>query len=433
MKWYGTNTDVEARRASKHVTLGQLEALTQLLGALSREGDPERLLEYVARVIRDQMRSHSVTFWARNDADVIDRLATFENERLQFPAESASAAQVAALRALGHPVWDEFFNTGTNCVEGDFTCDPPLVRIANREESAWLPAWGHPHVDPVVRAAIKRVMELGVATTLTVPMVISGRVEGIVSVRFIQRKKFRAEELELIKAIAHQAMLTVQMMRLSRQGRQAAIASERNRLARDIHDTLAQGFTGVIVQLEAAEDARSRGLNAESDEHLARARDLASDSLHEARRSVRALRPNALMGKDLCAALADMICKMTTGTALKGEFSVEGEPTPLPAEWEDHLLRLGQELLTNTVRHARATHFRGQLAFASHTVRMQFSDDGKGFDPERKSDGLGLLGMKERVAAMNGELTIQSAPGEGCTVIIVLPLPVSNPESHATS
>ena len=109
VKWYGTNTDVEALRASEHVASGQLEALTQMLGALSQEGDPERLLEHVARMIHNQMNTHSVTFWAKNDADVLDRLVTFENNHLHFPTESATAAQIKALRALGHPVWDEFF------------------------------------------------------------------------------------------------------------------------------------------------------------------------------------------------------------------------------------------------------------------------------------------------------------------------------------
>jgi PAS domain S-box-containing protein len=294
VKWYGTNTDVEALRASEHVARGQLEALTQMLGALSQEGDPERLLEHVARMIHNQMNTHSVTFWAKNDADVLDRLVTFENNHLHFPTESATAAQIKALRALGHPVWDEFFRTGTDCVEGEFDCDPPRVRLANRENAAWHPACGNDPVDPTIYAVVKKIAEMGIATTLTVPMMISGRFEGIIITRFTQKRKFRPEELELVKALAYQAMLIVQMMRLSRQSRQTAVVSERNRLARDIHDTLAQGFTGVIMQLQAAKGATARGGLTDAATHIERAEDLARSSLGEARRSVRALRPLSL-------------------------------------------------------------------------------------------------------------------------------------------
>src|SRR5206468_4611110 len=124
---------------------------------------------------------------------------------------------------------------------------------------------------------------LGVRAILFVPMLIAGAVTGIIGVRFKEKRPFRREEIELTRALAHQAMLAIQLMRLSRQSRQVAVTAERNRLARDIHDTLAQGFTGVIVQLEAAADASSEGMVKEANEHIARASDLARGSLQEAR------------------------------------------------------------------------------------------------------------------------------------------------------
>ena len=142
-------------------------------------------------------------------------------------------------------------------------------------------------MDPTIYAVVKKIAEMGIATTLTVPMMISGRFEGIIITRFTQKRKFRPEELELVKALAYQAMLIVQMMRLSRQSRQTAVVSERNRLARDIHDTLAQGFTGVIMQLQAAKGAAARGGLTDAATHIERAEDLARSSLGEARRSVR--------------------------------------------------------------------------------------------------------------------------------------------------
>jgi signal transduction histidine kinase len=198
--------------------------------------------------------------------------------------------------------------------------------------------------------------------------------------------------------------------------------AERNRMARDIHDTLAQGLTGVIVQLEAAEDAQAQNLAKDAAAHIERAGELARESLQEARRSVYALRPLVLAGKNLCAAMEQLIQKMVTGTSLRAEFTAQGEPPPLPQEWEENLLRVGQEVLTNTLRHARANRFKAHLVFDPEAIRLELHDDGCGFDPASRHDGFGLLGIKERVETMGGELTVQSAPENGTDIFVVLPL-----------
>ncbi|MCX6929806.1 MAG: sensor histidine kinase, partial [Verrucomicrobia bacterium] len=231
-----------------------------------------------------------------------------------------------------------------------------------------------------------------------------------------------AEELELAQALAHQAMLAIQLGRLSRQSRQAAVAAERNRIARDIHDTLAQGFTGVILQLEAAAEAMSQKLTAKAGEHLTRASELAREGLREARRSVWALRPQTLEEKDLCEALRDLIQKLTAGTPVRAEFIVQGKPRELPPAWEENLLRIGQEVLTNVLRHAQASEFNAQLAFDDGEVRLSLRDNGIGFDPAGRHDGFGLQGIRERGEGMGGRLAIRSARGEGTAISIVLPL-----------
>ena len=217
-------------------------------------------------------------------------------------------------------------------------------------------------------------------------------------------------------------MLAIQLVRLSRESRQAAVVAERNRLARDIHDTLAQSLTGVIVQLEAAEDAQALGLDVDAARHLERAGELAREGLREARRSVHALRPVVLAEKNLCAAISEMIAKMTVGTNLCAEFTAQGAPPPLPQEWEENLLRLGQEVLTNTLRHAHASHFKVLFVFDPQTLRLELRDDGCGFDPAKRYDGFGLVGIRERVESMGGELTVQSAPENGTAIFVVLPL-----------
>jgi signal transduction histidine kinase len=169
----------------------------------------------------------------------------------------------------------------------------------------------------------------------------------------------------------------------------------------------------------------------EADQHLGRAGDLARESLKEARRSVRALRPKALEEQDLCEALDHLFRKMAAGTALRTEFNVIGVPPPLPADWEGNLLRIGQEVLTNALRHAQATEFKAQLLFDPKEIRLELRDNGRGFDSAARHDGFGLLGIQERVEGMGGQLTIESAEGKGTEILIILPLAIISQSSFA--
>jgi len=254
-----------------------------------------------------------------------------------------------------------------------------------------------------------------------VPMLIAGQIRGAMCIHFTRKRTFREEEMELARALANQATLAMQLTRLSAQSREAAVVAERNRMARDIHDTLAQGFTGVIVQLEAAADATSKGLKRESGGHLNRARELARESLNEARRSVLALRPHALENENLAEALNTFIQKMTRGTKIRAEFLLVGKPRELPEKWDENLLHIGREALTNALRHAAATEFNAKLVFETAAVYLELRDNGKGFDMAAHHNGFGLLGMKERVKGMGGELIINSASGRGTAISIFLP------------
>lgn len=208
---------------------------------------------------------------------------------------------------------------------------------------------------------------------------------------------------------------------LAEERRQAAVHEERNRLARDIHDTLAQGFTGIIVQLEAARDALLIGNTSEAEQHFCCAGELARQSLSEARRSVRALRPRALQTATLAEALERLIKQMTPGTGVTGEMIVEGEPRRLSPDWEEDLLRIGQEALTNTLKYARAAKFVARLHFGPREVCLVFEDDGCGFNPQAATDGFGLSGIQQRVERLGGKLIVHSAPGQGARIEISLP------------
>jgi PAS domain S-box-containing protein len=207
--------------------------------------------------------------------------------------------------------------------------------------------------------------------------------------------------------------------------RELAIIDERNRLARDIHDTLAQGFTGVIVQLQAAEDAQARGLVAEAAAHFRQASDMARYGLQEARRSVHALRPQALEGGNLYSAISEMFSSMTEGTDLRATVTVVGTLGYLRPDWELNLLRIAQEALTNVVRHARATRLDTTIRFTAEQIELTVKDNGCGFDRSTKYDGFGLVGMAERAAVMGGSLSIESTVAIGTLIHICLPLAVA--------
>jgi len=261
----------------------------------------------------------------------------------------------------------------------------------------------------------------GTKRFLAVPLLVGGQVRGFVGIRHINRASYRPEEIELTQALAHQVMLAIQLNEFAEQGQRAAVFEERNRMARDIHDTLAQGFTGVIVQLEAAEDAISCGCRKEADNHLHRAAQLARQSLSEARRSVHALRPQALQQHNFWDALKGTIKNTTVGTALHTKFAAQGKLPKLPQAWQENLLHIGQEALTNTLKYAHARNFETRVSYKAKELRLELRDDGDGFKVRDRHDGVGLSGMRERVEQMGGQLKITSSRGKGTKVTVLLP------------
>lgn len=204
-----------------------------------------------------------------------------------------------------------------------------------------------------------------------------------------------------------------------------AVLQERNRIAREIHDTLAQGFTGISLQLElvskkllpAADPAR---------EHLDQARMLVRSSLAEARRSIWELRSQSSEMEDLASRLAKMTMQMGGATPGKVTLQVRGTYRPLRPKLEDELLRIAQEAVTNALRHAEATSIRLELAFDAKLLHMTVSDDGRGFSPDVKTTGInghfGLQGMRERARAIGAGFDVKTAPGQGTTVSIEVPV-----------
>jgi signal transduction histidine kinase len=203
----------------------------------------------------------------------------------------------------------------------------------------------------------------------------------------------------------------------------SAVLSERNRMAREIHDHLAQGFTGVMLQLEVAE-AKLTGMQGDPSPILLRldhARNLASSSLQEARRSVMALRPLKPEGTDLLGALRLLADRLLAGTDIQVELDLSGEPRRLSERLEGELLRMAQEMLTNALRHGKARWVRVVLQFEARQVRLCVEDDGRGFDPSADAAGYGMRSIRESIKQLHGQLDIDSSQGLGSRITITLP------------
>lgn len=204
--------------------------------------------------------------------------------------------------------------------------------------------------------------------------------------------------------------------------RREGILEERQRLAREIHDTLAQGFTSIVMHLEAAEQAISDPQTTQK--HLDRARSTARSSLEQARRVVQDLRPDSLEKQSLPEAIERTAARWNEETGIPVTTKATGNPLPLHSNIEVTLLRAAQEALHNIRKHAQATEVQLTLSYMGDVVILDVQDNGVGLDgaePSHLSGGYGLQAMRERVEACGGTLTLESDPGEGTTVVIAIP------------
>jgi PAS domain S-box-containing protein len=209
---------------------------------------------------------------------------------------------------------------------------------------------------------------------------------------------------------------------LAQQARRSTILEERSRMARDVHDTVAQGFTGIVLNLEAAEEA-SADLPEEVRNRIARARDVARQNLEEVRRSVLMLSASPAVRGDLAGAIRESVDSVRSDTRVRVEFSLRGTPQHLDATFEENLLRIAQQAMDNALQHAQASRIRIELAFAEKEVRLHIGDDGRGFvssKPPRR--GMGINGMRERAEEIGGNCELKSQPGKGTRVTVKVPL-----------
>jgi two-component system NarL family sensor kinase len=263
----------------------------------------------------------------------------------------------------------------------------------------------------------------------SVPLVVGERRLGMLNVASRDRRALSAEELDLLTTAGVLVSLAVERSRLEGAVARAAAAEERNRLAREIHDTLAQALAALALQLEVTDALAAGHDDARLSATVARALALARSALDEARRSVLDLRAAPLEGRSLADAL-ERLAEETRAAARDAGHALDlrvvctgTDRAELPAALEVGLYRIAEQALANVLRHAGARSARVRLTRGERgEVRLRVEDDGAGFDPAAVPTGrFGLVGMSERARLLGGALTVETAPGAGTTIDVTVP------------
>src|SRR2546429_956642 len=389
----------QALRTSEQLARSHVEVMMRSLDVLAIEAAPEKFIAEMLRTIGQHLHARGVLLWLRNQED--------DSLRLHLVIEGDQ--QVAP--DPEHPfVKDpQAWKRSLQFQEMLFTKGPVVCDDIEQD----------PRIGTEFREYL---MNRGRKKFLAIPMFVLGEVRGFIGIQHVERGAYRPEEIELAQALAHHVMMATHAAELAEQRRHAVLLEERTRMARDIHDTLAQGFTGVIIQLDTSVEALRDEEPEEAAKHIRQARELARESLTEARRSVHALRPQALEKATFADALRAIITNTTAGTSLRSDFQLKGQPRDLQPAVEENLLHIGQEALSNALKHACATRFQARLSFDSDAVRLELRDNGKGFVVDSANGGgIGLIGMSERADQIGARLAVTSKPGRGTKIIAVSP------------
>ena len=285
---------------------------------------------------------------------------------------------------------------------------------------------GAANVNVITCSRLKKLVDgtAGLRYHASIPLYAHGKSLGVLNLASTDWRELTPGDLRLLYTLGDLLSIAIERARLYARSVEYGAVEERNRLAREIHDTLAQGLAGISLQLETAEAL----LEAQADlqrvrRTISQALALARDNLEEARRSVLDLRPAPLEGRDLPQALKELLSALPNPGHVKIDLNIVGEQRQLPARLETGLFRIAQEGLTNVLRHAQAKTAHLNLTYSTDRIQLNIEDDGEGFDPQDIPPGrFGLVGLNERAHMLGGNLILESSPGGGTRVEVTIPL-----------
>jgi two-component system, NarL family, sensor histidine kinase DevS len=371
--------------------LRQLESINEIGNALASQLELEPLLAIVATRLRELVRARLVLI-ALPDTDEALRVAAADGE--------IAATQVGTRLELRGSKVGRVLDRGRTERVDSVLDDPEVDQRTARQ--------------------------LGVKTALYVPLIVHGRAIGVVAAhdKLDDDPRFDDDDTRLAESLAARAAIAVDLSeRVTRDAMRRVVEAqelERKRLARELHDETGQALTSILLGLKSLEQAVD---SEEGREGVASLQDLVVSTLQDVRRLAVELRPSALDDFGLAPALERLVDTYRQQASVPAHLEIRLGNERLPSEIETTLYRMVQEALTNVAKHAGATSVSILLTRAPAAVRLVIEDDGEGFDPQSARDGgLGLSGMRERVALLDGRLRIESAPGKGTTLAAEVPL-----------
>jgi ligand-binding sensor domain-containing protein/signal transduction histidine kinase len=270
----------------------------------------------------------------------------------------------------------------------------------------------------------------GIRSFVHLPIVVDHKVVGVFNVAFTHPNLIGDDTTRLFSALAHRASISIANMELFEQTKDLAVMEERNRLARDLHDSAKQKAFAALAQLGTAkgvlnanghENGNGNGNGHSASIHLSEAENLVSDVIQELTFLVQEIYPIALQEKGLTVALREYIYEWENRNDIAMQFNTRNERR-LPLEIEQAIYRVTQETLANVARHSHAHRVDVSLVYNDDSLQLSVSDDGCGFDTNPKSQGMGLRSIRERIASIRGTVQIQSAPGQGTRILVQAPI-----------
>ena len=308
---------------------------------------------------------------------------------------------------------EDLFDSDVPSETGNRKWAPTYFDLGDRVETGW----------PKI---VEHHRELGDTGVLVFPLVFGESLVGFMVLGFKRRIDEQLRESEVLVGLAHAATIAIEFARRTEAARDVAVLAERNRIAQEIHDGIAQAFTGILLQLNAVE--RPTGDSGPHAALLTRIADLAREGLAEARRSVMTLRPAPSRCRRLESALRELAERSTIAGRITTTLEGSAWTTRFTPEHEHELLRIAQEAVSNAVRHARPKTIRISMTDDETHWALAVTDDGAGLpkDPETSAqEGFGLTSMRERATAIGAEWSIRSGRGAGTSVVVRIPKQVS--------
>ncbi|MGD8243956.1 MAG: GAF domain-containing protein [Anaerolineae bacterium] len=313
---------------------------------------------------------------------------------------------------------------GSLWADPQYQFDPQSLKVGEEGITGWVAGTGEPLLVPDVREEPRYVLMRGSETRseLTVPVKSRRGIIGVLDVQSNQLDAFDESDLVVLQSLANQAAIAIENARLYEQAQRLAVVEERQRLARELHDSVTQALYGTTLYAEAATRQLATGEVELAGDHLRELRDTAQEALREMRLLIFELRPSILDSEGLVNALRARLEAVEERAGLEVELRLEGE-IAFPTAFEEGLYRIAQEALNNTLKHAFARRVSVSLEQDERVLILEIADDGVGFDPSTavEGGGLGLDGMIERAVQMGAELVLDSKPGAGTRVRVEIP------------